>query len=188
MKIGVYVGSFNPVHKGHIKIANYIIDKNLVDKLLIIPTHNYWDKNNLINLEDRINMLQFYETDRIIIDSDFSEKEYTYQVINALKEKYKNSEFSLILGADNIVNFDKWKNFKDLLKLELIIFKRNDIDIKYYLNKLEKTEKYIIVEDLDNINISSTLVRDNINDLSLLKKYLDIKVIDYIEKNNLYRE
>ena len=55
MKIGVYVGSFNPVHKGHIKIANYIVDNNLVDKLLIIPTQNYWGKNNLISLQDRIN-------------------------------------------------------------------------------------------------------------------------------------
>ena len=73
MKIGVYVGSFNPVHKGHIKIANYIVDNNLVDKLLIIPTQNYWGKTNIISLQDRVNMLKKYETSRIIIDSDFSD-------------------------------------------------------------------------------------------------------------------
>ena len=77
MKIGVYVGSFNPVHKGHIKIANYIVDNNLVDKLLIIPTQNYWGKTNIISLQDRINMLKKYETSRIIIDSDFSDLKYT---------------------------------------------------------------------------------------------------------------
>ena len=110
MKIGVYVGSFNPVHKGHIRIAKNIVDNKVVDKLLIIPTLSYWDKNNLISLDDRINMLKFYESDKIIIDSEFSSLEYTYQIRNALKEKYKNGAFSLVIGADNIVNFDKWKN------------------------------------------------------------------------------
>ena len=58
MKIGVYVGSFNPVHKGHIAIANYIVDNNYVDKLWIVPTGNYWDKLDLVSIDDRINMLK----------------------------------------------------------------------------------------------------------------------------------
>ena len=188
MKIGVYVGSFNPVHKGHIKIANYIVDNNLVDKLLIIPTQNYWGKTNIISLQDRVNMLKKYETSRIIIDSDFSDLKYTYQIIDALSKKYKNSEFSLIIGADNIVNFDKWVHYEDLLKLELIILKRNDIDINYYLKKLGKNEGYIIVSDLDEIDISSTMIRNNIEDKSVLKQYLDDEVIDYIKKRKLYRK
>lgn len=188
MKIGVYVGSFNPVHKGHIKIANYIVDNNLVDKLLIIPTQNYWGKTNIISLQDRINMLKNYETTRIIIDSDFSDLKYTYQIIDALSKKYKNSEFSLIIGADNIVNFDKWVHYEDLLKLELIILKRNDIDINYYLKKLGKNEGYIIVSDLDEIDISSTMIRNNIEDESILKQYLDDEVIDYIKEKKLYRK
>lgn len=188
MKIGVYVGSFNPVHKGHIKIANYIVDNNLVDKLLIIPTLGYWDKRDLASLDKRVDMLKFYETDKIIIDTEFSDLEYTYQVINALKEKYKNSEFSLVLGADNIVNFDKWKNYQELLNLELIIVKRDDIDIKNYLYNLGKTKKYVIINNISNMNISSTMIRNNIDKIDTLKDYVDEFVIDYIIKNNLYRK
>lgn len=188
MKIGVYVGSFNPVHKGHIKIANCIIDNRITDKVLIIPTLAYWDKNNLVSLNDRINMLKFYETASIKIDSEFSGLDYTYQVINALKEKYKDATFSLIIGADNIVNFDKWKNYKELLKNHLIIIQRGNIDIKKYLSSLNKTNDYIIIDDINDIGYSSTIVRDNIDNREVLKKYLDDYVIDYIYQRKLYRK
>ena len=62
MKIGVYVGSFNPPHKGHIKIVNHLIN-NYLDKVIIIPTGNYWDKFDLIDIQDRINMLKIFERD-----------------------------------------------------------------------------------------------------------------------------
>ncbi|UKI59000.1 MAG: adenylyltransferase/cytidyltransferase family protein [Clostridium sp.] len=68
MKIAVYVGSFNPVHKSHIKVVNLVL-KNYVDKVIIVPTLAYWDKKNLIDIKDRINMLKFYERDNIIIDT-----------------------------------------------------------------------------------------------------------------------
>ena len=187
MKIGVFVGSFNPVHKSHIKIAKSLIDKKYVDKVLIIPTNNYWNKTNIIDLKYRIDMLKYYETKNIIIDSENNNYEYTYQIINALKRKNPDDEFSLIIGADNIINFDKWKNYQDLLKLELIIFNRNDVDVLYYLNKLNKNDKYII-ENIDNDNVSSSIVRENIKDKEFLRNYLDDEIIEYIYKNNLYGE
>ena len=69
MRIGVFVGSFNPPHDGHKRIADYLIDNKIVDKVLLLPTPNYWDKNNIINVGDRINMLKFYEDKNIIVDS-----------------------------------------------------------------------------------------------------------------------
>ena len=187
MKIGVYVGSFNPVHKGHVKIVNTILEKEYVDKVLIIPTKNYWDKQDIISVEDRTNMLKIYETDKIIIDTEFSDLEYTYQIMDFLNDKYSNDELCLIIGADNIVNFDKWNHYEDLLKLTLIIVDRDDIDIKYYLDKLNKKDNYVIV-NIPNIDISSTKVRENINNKKELKKYIDHSVIKYIEKINLYRK
>ena len=73
MKIGIYVGSFNPPHKGHIKIVNHLI-KNYLDKIIIIPTGNYWDKLDLVSINDRINMLRLYECENIIIDKETGEK------------------------------------------------------------------------------------------------------------------
>lgn len=187
MKIGVFVGSFNPVHKGHIKIVRDIIDNNYLDIVFIAPTHNYWDKNNLIDLKHRINMVKFYETDRIKVLEEFNNLPYTYQLMNEMKKKYKNDEFYLIIGADNIITFDKWKKYKELLKLGLIIYKRNDIDINHYLKALNKTDKVIVIDQVDNIDISSTKIRQNINNHEVLKTMLDKEVLDYIIKNNLYK-
>ncbi len=185
MRLGLYVGSFNPVHNGHVKIVDSIIKNKYVDKVFIIPTKNYWHKNSLVSIEHRVNMLKFFETDNIIIHSEYSDLEYTYQIIEKLKEKYKNDSFYLIIGADNIINFDKWMKYEELLKLNLIIINRDGIDIKYYLNKLKKLDKFIIM-DIKNIDISSTKIRENINNKRVLKNYLNHNVIDYIYRNKLY--
>jgi len=187
MKIGVYVGSFNPVHKGHMKIVNYLLD-NCLDKVIIMPTSNYWDKNDLISVDNRINMLKNYESDRIIIEDTNNNLPYTYLVMRYLSEKYPDDELSLIIGADNIVNFNKWDSYKELLGYNIIIINRDNIDVKYYLNILEKSEKYLIIDELGNIDISSTAIRDLIkkNDFSILEELVDKKIIEYITQHNLY--
>ena len=91
MKIGVYVGSFNPPHKGHIKIVNHLIENKYVDKILIIPTNNYWNKTNLIDLNHRINMLNIFKNEKIIINNTLNNLEYTYQIIREL-QKDKNGK------------------------------------------------------------------------------------------------
>ena len=186
MRLGIFVGSFNPVHKGHISIVKQIINKNIVDKVLIIPTNNYWNKNDIIDIKHRLNMLNIYKSNKIVIDSKLNIYKYTYQIIRKIKKIYPSDELYLIIGADNIVRFDEWRHYKYLLKLNMIICNRDDIDIKYYLDKLNKKDKYYIISD--NMDISSTLIRKNINNNKLLTKYLDKQVLDYIIKNNLYGE
>lgn len=184
MKIGVYVGSFNPPHKGHIKIVNHLIN-NYLDKVIIIPTGNYWNKLDLVNIEDRINMLKFYESENIIIDNKNNNLEYTYQILNNLK--YKKDELYLIIGADNIINFDKWKNYEEILTYNLIILNRDNINVLDYLEKLNKRDKYIIVNDLPNIDISSTMIRNKLNNKDYnLSMYIDDCVLNYIKENKLY--
>ena len=188
MKIGIYVGSFNPPHKGHIKIVNHLINKYL-DKVIIIPTGNYWDKLDLVSIDDRINMLKLYESENIIIDSENNNVEFTYQILEKLSNLYIKEDLYLIIGADNIVNFDKWKNYQDILKYNLIILNRANIDIIKYLYKLNKKDNYVIVNDLPNIDISSTMIRNKIksNDCENMFEYIDQKVYKYIKNNNLYR-
>lgn len=186
MKIGVYVGSFNPPHKGHIKIVNHLMD-NYLDKIIIIPTGNYWEKLDLVNINDRINMLKFYESENIIIDNKNNNLKYTYQILNNLKLEYKEDELYLIIGADNIINFDKWMNYKEILTYNLIILNRNNIDILEYLKKLDKKDKYVIVNDLPSIDISSTMIRNNLNNKDYdLSMYMDDYILNYIRENNLY--
>lgn len=182
MKIGVYVGSFNPPHKGHKKIANHLVKNKYVDKVLIIPTTNYWNKTNLVDLEHRINMLNFFKTENIIIDNKLNNIEYTYQILRELKKD--NNEYSLILGADNIIDFHKWNYYEELLELELLIINRDNIDVKSYLDKLNKKDKYKII-DIKNIDISSTYIRKSLNNKTITK-YIDKEVLEYIKKENLY--
>jgi nicotinate-nucleotide adenylyltransferase len=181
MRLGVYVGSFNPPHLGHINLVNYLIDNGYVDKVLIIPTLDYWDKVGLVDIKHRINMLKFFESDKIIIDNEHNSYPYTYLLMRALTEDYQD-ELYLIIGADNIINFDKWKNYQELLNYKIIIMNRDNIDIGKYTEKYH-SNNFIVASGYESIGVSSSEIRENLN-----SKYLDKKVLRYIKKNHLYGE
>lgn len=184
MKIAVYVGSFNPVHKGHIKVVRKIL-KEYVDKVIIVPTMSYWNKNNLISVVDRINMLKLYETKDIIIDNKNNNYEFTYQILGNIQNKYKNDKIYLVIGDDLLKDFDKWKNVSGILKYSIIVIKRNDIDESIY--KKYEPYNFIVTNRISSEEISSTIVRNMIkNKNEEVLKYIDLKVYDYIRRNNLY--
>lgn len=183
--IGVYVGSFNPVHKGHIKAIRHLIKNKYLDRVIVIPTGNYWDKTDLIDIKDRINMLKLYKD--INVDTKLNDIPYTYLVLRELHKKYQ--DLALIIGADNIINFDKWKEYKEIIdNNHIIIIPRDDINIDKYLNKYNK-DKFILVNDFNNVYISSSKIRELIKDNNYheLEKYLDKKIIKYIKENDLYK-
>lgn len=181
MKIGIFIGSFNPPHLGHLDIINYLLNKKYVDKILIVPTKNYWNKTNLIDINKRIAMLKFYENDNIKVDTSNNNYQYTYQLMRKLKKEYSHDELYLIIGADNIINFKKWKNYEELLTYNIIIMTRNNIDILKYTSHL--TGKFTVVNDYNFTDISSTKIRNNV---FLNKKYLQEDIYHYIIENKLY--
>lgn len=182
MKIGVYVGSFNPVHKGHIKVSRHLIKNKIVDKVLMLPTPNYWHKQNLLDIKYRVEMLKLFETKDIIIDNIHNKYGYTYQVLDSLKKDYKDDELYLVIGADNLEKLHLWKNIDKIMKNKVIVVRRAnaDIDITKYKDKFD-INSFIVVNDFDDYDeISSTEIRKNIN-----SPYLDKKVFEYINKNNI---
>lgn len=179
MKLGIYIGSFNPVHKGHIDVVEFLLINKYVDRVLIVATGNYWNKTNLIDIKHRINMLKYFENEKIIVDNKHNDYEYTYQLMRALREEYR-ADLYLIMGADNIVEFDKWKNYQELLKYKIIVMNRDNIDISKYIEKYN-SNNFIIVNDYKYIDISSSEIRNNIDN-----KYIDSNVLKYIKDNNLY--
>ena len=180
MKLGIYMGCFNPPHKGHINIVNYLLDNGFIDKILIVPTLSYWDKYNLIDIKDRINMLKIFQNDKIIIDDKHNDLIYTIDLVRKIEKEHLKEELFIIMGADNIINLDKWKNYQELLKYNIIVMNRDNIDIKKYTSKLNG--KFIIINEYEQVNISSSEIRNNLN-----SKYLDERVLDYIKKHNLYK-
>ncbi len=179
MKLGVFIGSFNPVHLGHIKVVNYLINNHFVDKILIVPTTNYWNKTNLIDLNKRIEMLKIYENENIMVDDQHNYEPYTYLLMRALTKDYPNKELYLIIGADNLINFDKWKNYEELLNYPIIVVNRNNIDLSNIITKYPNNH-FIILSNFPFIDISSSEIRDNLDN-----QYLDQKVLNYIKKNNI---
>ena len=181
MKIGIFIGSFNPPHLGHLDIMNYLLDKKIIDKICVVPTGNYWDKNNLVDISMRIDMLKFYENDNIFIDSVNNDYQYTYQLMRRLSEVYKSDELYLVIGADNIINFDKWKKYEELLSYNIIIMNRDNVDILKYI--LKSKGKFNVISDYKFIDISSIKIR---SDIYKYRKYLYDRVFKYIIDNKLY--
>ena len=181
MRIGIYPGSFNPVHKGHIRIVRHLLRKDYVDRVLIVPTGNYWQKQDLLPVKDRIRMLKYFENDRIRIEEECNELPYTYQLMRKLKKRYPDDTLSLIIGADMVETFSRWKRYKELLKYDFIVLKRDGIDIDACMAELGK-KNYTVVSDLEEIEISSSYIRGNIDDYEKLKDMIDQRVYRYYRK------
>lgn len=163
MKVGLLGGSFNPPHKGHIHISNLAIKKLDLDQIWWLPTkHNplkeisiyadyqkrFLDCLLLTNSHPKIHIKKFDEI-------------YTYDLISRLKRKYKNIDFIWLMGADNLTNLHRWKNYKKLIKeIPLAVFSRNtDLRKKTRISKLLQKSSCKIFHT-KNCDISSTQIRN----------------------------
>ena len=190
MRLGIYVGSFNPVHKGHEFIANYVVENNYVDKVLMIPTEGYWDKKGLVDLSHRLNMLKFCENDNILVSSEYSSYEFTYVILEALAEELNDTELYLIIGADNLLKFELWENYEEILKNKVLVLGRDDIDMEDQIKKFteEQQNHFVLVKDFPKVDVSSTSVRKKLEACKTheLNNELESDVLKYILDNKLY--
>ena len=193
MKIGIFGGSFNPPHNMHTDIANYMINRHYVDKVIFVPTGSkYTYKNNLIEEEHRYNMLEILsnKNDNIMV-SDYelkSEVVYTIDTLKHFKEEYPNDEICFICGLDNFSYIDKWKNGEEILtNYKIVVINRGGNDLEELLVKYDKYKDNIIISNMEMKDISSTYIRDNIKEIDKVKEYIDEDVLRYIQENNLYR-
>lgn len=178
MRLGIYVGSFNPPHEGHGKVIRYLLEKNLVDFVLLLPTPNYWEKKDLVDIKERIEMLKFYEDDKVKVDEKHNNYPYTYEVLRSLREDYKDDEFYLVIGSDNLEKLHEWKNIEEILKNKIIVLRRDKIIKNDYLKEYEN--QFLYEEDFEFLDVSSINIRKG--DTS----YLHPEVKKYIEEHQLY--
>jgi len=190
MKIGLFFGSFNPVHVGHMIIANYMAENTDLDKIwLVVSPHNpLKDKSYLINAYDRLEMckLAFENHDKISvsdIELHLPTPSYTIDTLVYLNEKYPEHEFSLIMGADNLAGIKKWKNFEILLRdYHIYIYPRIKVITSEFnsLSNVHFTETPII-------EISSTFIRSQIKAKKDISYLVSENVKRFIESKSLYR-
>lgn len=187
MKLGVYVGSFNPIHKGHIGIVRYLINKKILDYVIIVPTDGYWNKTDLLDLNHRINMIKTYENDNIIVDTELNELPYTYLILNKLEEKYPLDELHLIIGSDNLKQFSKWKNIDEIFKHKIVVINRNNYNSEELINKHNfNNEVFKVIDNPFKYNYNSTEIRKKLKNNLNVEKYLDDEIILYIKEYGLY--
>lgn len=191
MKIGIFGGSFNPPHKIHQKIANYLVKNNYLDKVIFVPTGSNYEKPYLASEQDRYNMLKLMIGNVSYLDIstyEFGKLTHTYQTLDHFKKHYKDDEIYFICGSDNLKEIKTWKRYKYILSnYKLLVIRRNGESITDILSELKSYQDNIIVIDDIKSSLSSTSIRKRFKDDKNLVKdgNIDSKVFEYI-KNNLY--
>ena len=192
MKVGIFGGSFNPPHKMHESIPEQLIKQKILDKVIFVPTSNFYPKAGLISDEDRFNMLSILIKDKkeyAVSKYEFGRLTYTYQTLEYFKNQNPEDEIYFICGSDNLEYIDTWKEHKKILgQYKLIVIPRKH-DMESLLNKYSEYKQNIIVAELNNNYLSSTLVRQYLKEekYEQVKEYINENVLNYIIKNNLYK-
>ena len=189
MHIGLFLGSFNPIHIGHTAIANYMAEFTDLDEIwFVVSPHNpLKDKTTLLHRGERLEMVdlaikdfpKFKSSD---VEFNLSQPSYTINTLKYLKQKYKKNKFSLIIGEDNLESFDKWKDHAVILKNhKLYVYPRVGTS-----NKKVIKHKNIIITKAPVVEISSTFIRTSIKSKKDIRFFLPKKVWKYIVKKGFY--
>jgi len=190
MEIGLYFGSFNPIHIGHLIIANHILNESALKKIwFIISPHNpFKESDNLLNEYDRFFLVQkAIEQDNRLKASDIEfslpRPSYTVHTLAYLQEKYPDHKFSIIMGSDSFQNLGKWKNTEFIIEnYPIIIYRRPGFEINNSLNAR------IQVLDAPLLEISATHIRELIRNGKSIKYLVPPSVEEEIMAGGFFRK
>lgn len=190
MKVALYFGSFNPVHAGHTGLADFIIDHQLADELWMIvsPSNPLKEQSILIDESHRISMLQLALQDRphiriSDIEFDLPKPSYTIHTLEILADKYPDIEFSLLIGSDNALVFNLWKEYRKILqKFPVWVYPRRNFDLQEAICNYPE----MIQIDSPYFDISSTEIRNQIKKGISPGQWLHPDVYKYILNHHLY--
>ena len=193
MKIGLYFGTFNPIHIGHLIIANHMAEYSDLDQIwMVVTPHNpLKKKSTLLDDYHRLHMVHLATKDFPKIkpsDIEFKllQPNYTVNTLAHLKEKYPNYKFSLIMGEDNLKSLHKWKNYEFILAHhDIYVYPRLSSDEE---NLEFKNHPKIHIIDAPIVEISSTFIRENIKNGKNVQPLLPNEVWKYIDHNSFYKK
>jgi len=192
MKIGLYFGSFNPIHNGHLAMANFLVEYTDIDKLwfVVSPQNPLKEKSGLLADHHRLKLVRlaienYNKFSASNIEFTMPKPSYTIDTLTYLSEKYPKNTFALIIGADNLLTINKWKNYEQIIKnYEILVCKRPGYQIVDF-DILDKNKIKII--DTPNIEISSSFIRKAISENRDVRFFMPEKIFDYIIEMNFYK-
>jgi len=190
MRVGLYFGSFNPIHIGHLIIANHVLNATDLKKIwfVVSPQNPFKQSNSLLNEYDRLHLARLsVESDTRITVSDIEfglpRPSYTIDTLTYLKEKYPSYDFSIIMGSDSFQNFNKWKNYERIAEgYPIYIYKREGFEIE---NTFEATT---IILDAPLLQISATNIRQLIKQGKSIRYMVPENVREEIETRRFYKK
>lgn len=189
MQIGLYFGSFNPIHTGHLIIASHVVNETPIQQvwMVVSPQNPFKQTQSLLNEYHRLHLVQLaVEDDSRLRASDIEFKlpkpSYTIDTLVYLQEKYPQHEFTIIMGSDGFQNLAKWKNMELLVKTyPFMVYNRPGFPIT------EKFGAQLTLLEAPLLSISATHIRNNIREEKSILYLVPEKVREYIEQNNYYR-
>jgi nicotinate-nucleotide adenylyltransferase len=189
MKIGLFFGSFNPIHNGHLIIANHILNETFLLQIwFIVSPHNPFKESvNLLNSYDRLYLVnKAIENDNRMrvsnIEFQLPKPSYTATTLVYLKEKYPNEEFFIIIGSDSFQNLSKWKNYETIVKnYQLIIYKRPGFEINNSIGA------QIQLMDAPLLEISATYIRELVKKKKSIKYLVPANIEEEIQNHRFYQ-
>ncbi len=191
MNIGIFSGSFNPIHIGHLILANYIVEFTEIDEVwfLVSPQNPLKVECELLDENERFEMVKLaigaYPKLKAS-DFEFSlpRPSYTVHTLSKLRDVYPDNEFTLLIGADNWVNFERWRNYDEIIENYAIkVYPR----LGYRISIQPRQRKMVEALDAPVIEISSTFIRESLAEDKDIKAFLPAEVYKYIVENNLYK-
>ena len=192
MKIGLFFGSFNPIHIGHLIIANHIVEYSDLDEVwLVVTPHNpFKNKKSLLEDHHRYQLVMRATEDYpklkpSNIEFGLPQPNYTINTLAHLSDKYPSHDFNLIMGQDNLYSFKKWKNYETILEHhELYVYPR--VSQKTGKTELLAYDKVHLIE-APIVEISSTFIRKAIKENKVIKPLIPHNAWTYLDEMNFYR-
>lgn len=190
-RIGLFFGSFNPVHNGHMIIANYMVTKiGFQEVWMVVSPHNpLKDKNSLANDYDRLHLINLAINENVKIKAsnvEFSlpRPSYTIDTLTYLSEKFIDVEFTLLMGGDNLISLHKWKNYEKILEnYKIIVYKRPE----YELSDLANHKHVTVLSDVPLLHISASYIRACLKENHSIEYLVPDKVFQYLNGSSLYK-
>lgn len=191
-KVGLYFGTFNPIHAGHLIIANYMVEFSDLDEIwMVVTPHNpFKKKSSLLDNHHRLEMVykaceDYPKLRPSDIEFNLPQPNYTVNTLVQLEEKHPDTDFSLIMGEDNLKSFHKWKNYEVILE-QYSIYVYPRISNGLVESQFRDNEKISMVP-APIIELSSTFIRKAIKEGKDIRAMLPQKVWDYIDTMNFYK-
>lgn len=190
MHIGLFFGSFNPVHIGHMALANYMLSYTDMQQvwMVVSPQNPLKNKSQLLNQHHRLHLVNLAINDHphlrsSSVEFDLPQPSYTINTLVHLKEKFPEHKFSLILGQDNLQSFAKWKNYEEILKrFELYVYPRPGCAASEFDSHL-----HVHLTQAPVMDISSTFIRKAIKEKRDVRFFMPEKVWQEIDEMNYYK-